>query len=185
MALFGFSWYGMAAMAQGAESFALVNFSLSTAALGFLLFNFHPAKVFMGDAGSIPLGFLAAAFGLLGWQTGLWPIWFPPLVFSPFIVDASVTLFKRLLRRERLSQAHRSHYYQRLVQMGWGHRNTALAEYALMALAGASALWGVGMHFWAQADLLLSWGIVYLMSMRWIDKRWREHKIAEKKNADA
>jgi hypothetical protein len=41
------------------------------------------------------------------------------------------------------------------------------------------------MHFWAQADLLLSWGIVYLMSMRWIDKRWREHKIAEKKNADA
>lgn len=185
MALFGFGWYGAAALVQGAESFALVNFSLSAAALGFLWFNFHPAKVFMGDAGSIPLGFLAAALGLLGWQRGLWPLWYPPLVFSPFVVDASVTLFKRMLRGEKLSQAHRSHYYQRLVQMGWGHRNTALAEYALMALAGASALWGIGMTYAAQAGLLLGWCGIYLVSMRWVDKRWREHQIAEKKIADA
>ena len=56
-----------------------------------------------------------------------------------------MTLLKRVRRGEKLSQAHRSHYYQRLVQMGWGHRNTALAEYALMLLAGISALWGIGL----------------------------------------
>lgn len=181
MALFGFAGYGAGAWLAGDETFAVLNLSIAAAALGFLFFNFNPAKVFMGDAGSIPLGFLAATFGVYGWQEGLWPIWYPVLVFSPFVVDASVTLFKRMLRGEKLSQAHRSHYYQRLVQMGWGHRNTALAEYALMALAGMSALWGIGMTYAAQAGLLLGWCGIYLVSMRWVDSRWRKHQIAEKK----
>ena len=98
----------------------------------------------MGDAGSIPLGFLSAALGILGWRAGHWPLWFPLLVFSPFVVDASLTLARRVLRGERFWQAHRSHYYQRLVQLGWGHRNTALAEYALMAACGGLALWALG-----------------------------------------
>ena len=72
----------------------------------------------MGDAGSIPLGFLAAGMGLWGWQLGYWPIWFPLMVFSPFIVDASVTLVKRSLRGVKITEAHREHYYQRAIQMG-------------------------------------------------------------------
>ena len=63
MALFGFGSYGIAAWLGGNEMFAMLNFSIAAAALGFLFFNFHPARVFMGDAGSIPLGFLAAVFG--------------------------------------------------------------------------------------------------------------------------
>lgn len=185
MALFGFGGYGVGAWLGGNEMFALLNFSVAAAALGFLVFNFHPAKVFMGDAGSIPLGFLAAAFGVSGWQAGYWPFWFPLLVFSPFVADATVTLLKRARRGERLSQAHRSHYYQRLVQMGLGHRNTALAEYALMLLAGISALWGVGLAYTAQGCLLLGWGMVYLALMGWIDKCWREYQSTEKKAADA
>ncbi|HYR05587.1 MAG TPA: glycosyltransferase family 4 protein [Gallionella sp.] len=185
MALFGFGSYGAGAWFGGNEMFALLNFSVAAAALGFLVFNFHPAKVFMGDAGSIPLGFFAAMFGVLGWQAGYWPFWFPLLVFSPFAVDATVTLFKRMRRGEKLSQAHRSHYYQRLVQMGWGHRNTALAEYVLMLLAGMSALWGVGFTHTGQSCLLLGWGIVYLVLMVSIDKRWREHQSAGKKVVDA
>lgn len=68
MALFGFGSYGVGAWLGGSEMFALLNFSVATAALGFLFFNFHPAWVFMGDAGSIPLGFLAAVFGMSGRQ---------------------------------------------------------------------------------------------------------------------
>jgi len=185
MALFGFGSYGIGAWLAGNEMFALLNFSVAAAALGFLVFNFHPARVFMGDAGSIPLGFLAAVFGILGWQAGYWPFWFPLLVFSPFAVDATVTLLRRARRGEKLSQAHRSHYYQRLVQMGWGHRNTALAEYALMLLAGVSALWGMGLAHTGQGCLLLGWGIVYLALMAPIDKRWREYQSAGKKIADA
>lgn len=140
MALFGFGVYGIAAWFAGNSEFALLNFSISAAAAAFLIFNFHPAKIFMGDAGSVPLGYLAGAFGLIGCVNGHWGWWFPLLVFSPFIVDASVTLTRRLFRGERVWRAHRDHYYQRLVQLGWGHRNTALAEYVLMAACGSAAL---------------------------------------------
>lgn len=176
MALFGFSFYGIAGLLSGNNGFAMLNFSIAAAALGFLSHNFPPAKVFMGDAGSIPLGFLAAAFGVWGWQQGFWSFWFPLLVFSPFVADATVTLLKRTRRGEKITQAHRSHYYQRLVQMGWGHRKTAIAEYVLMLLAGASALWGNGMAANSQGILLLCWCAVYYGLMRWVDRQWRCHE---------
>jgi len=175
MALFGFSFYGIAGLIHGNEAFAMLNFTIGGAALGFLYHNFHPARLFMGDAGSITLGFLAAAFGVWGWQQGFWPVWYPILVFSPFVVDATVTLLKRARRREKLTEAHRGHYYQRLIQMGWGHHNTAVAEYALMLLAGISALWGIGLGARSQAYLLLLWGAIYLGLAIWVDRRWRQH----------
>lgn len=172
MALFGFGAYGLAAWLGNDAAFALASWTIAAAAAGFLAFNFHPARIFMGDAGSVPLGFLAAAFGLIGWQRGLWPWWFAPLAFSPFVVDASVTLFKRILRREKIWQAHREHYYQRLVRMKFGHRTTALLEYALMTAAGGSALWGIGRGATEQAALLAFWGVAYLVAMRLVDIEW-------------
>ena len=179
MALFGFSFYGIAGLMHGDEAFAMMNFSIGAAALGFLYHNFHPAKVFLGDAGSIPLGFLAAAFGVWGWQQGYWPFWFPILVFSPFVADATLTLLKRVRRGEKPAQAHRSHYYQRLVQMGWGHRNTAIVEYLLMFLAGATALWGISLDVRGQGNLLAWWGAVYLGLSMWVDRRWRRYETSK------
>lgn len=179
MALFGFSFYGIAGLMNGNDAFAMLNFSIGAAALGFLFHNFPPAKVFMGDAGSIPLGFFAAAFGVWGWQLGFWPFWFPLLVFSPFVADATVTLAKRTLRGEKITQAHRSHYYQRLVLLGWGHRNTALAEYVLMLLAGASALWCMGMDVHSQWILLVCWGAIYSGLMLWVDRCWRRYEASK------
>jgi UDP-N-acetylmuramyl pentapeptide phosphotransferase/UDP-N-acetylglucosamine-1-phosphate transferase len=176
MALSGFSMYGIAALLGGNDTFAMLNFSISAAALGFLYYNFPPAKVFMGDAGSIPLGFLAAAMGLWGWQQGYWTVWFPLLVFSPFIVDASVTLVNRTLHGARITEAHREHYYQRAIQIGWGHRNVALTEYVLMVLCGLTALWGIGLDVPGQTLLLVCWGVIYLaMAMR-IDRAWRSYQ---------
>ncbi len=173
MAFFGFTMYGAASLMHGDENQAMLNFAVSAAALGFLYHNFYPAKVFMGDAGSIPLGFLAAALGYLGWEHHSWPAWFPVLVFSPFIMDATVTLLKRALRGAKVTEAHREHYYQRLVQMGWGHRNVALLEYALMLTAGGSAVWAA-----RQADempwvLVITWVCVYAILMLAIDLRWK------------
>jgi len=184
MALFGFSFYGIAGLMNGNEVFAMMNFSIGAAALGFLYHNFHPARVFMGDSGSIPLGFLAGALGVWGWQQGYWPFWFPVLVFSPFVADATFTLIKRVWRRENLAQAHRSHYYQRLVQMGWGHRNTALVEYVLMLLAGVSALWGIGLDVSGQGNLLAWWGAIYLGLTMWIDRRWQRHEALRGNTTD-
>jgi len=179
MALFGFGSYGIGAWLNGSEIFALLNFSVAAAALGFLFFNFHPAKVFMGDAGSIPLGFLAAVFGVSGWQSEYWPLWFPLLVFSPFVADATLTLLKRAWRGEKLSQAHRSHYYQRLIQLGHGHRNTALAEYVLMLLAGASAVWSIGQNMPVQVGILACWCAIYFGLSMWLDRGWQSHQTKQ------
>jgi len=176
MAVAGFGAYGIAAWSGGAPDVAMLNFCVAAAAAAFLLFNFHPARIFMGDVGSIPLGFLAGALGLQGWTRDLWAWWFPFLVFSPFAVDATVTLARRLLRRVRVWQAHKEHYYQRLVQMGFGHRGTALAEYALMAAVAATGLWGLGREAALQGLLLAGWGIAYFLLMMAVDRHWRRFR---------
>ncbi len=140
MALFGFSFFAIVAWLAGNNPLALVSLSIAAAAGAFLCFNFHPARIFLGDAGSTTFGYLAAGLALIGWRDGAWSLWFPMLVFSPFIVDATVTLLKRMVRGERFWQAHRTHYYQRLVLSGWSHRKTAYAEYGLMALCGFGAV---------------------------------------------
>lgn len=172
MALFGFGAYAVAAYLAGSAELAALCTIIAAANLAFLFFNFHPAKIFMGDAGSIPLGFLAAAIGLSGWQQGAWPVWFPILVFSPFIVDASTTLLKRILRRENIWQAHKSHYYQRLVQMGWGHWKTALMEYGVMLLVGASSVFALTCSGWPTVAVIASWGLIYPIIMVLIDRAW-------------
>jgi UDP-GlcNAc:undecaprenyl-phosphate GlcNAc-1-phosphate transferase len=175
MAFFGFGYYGVAAALQGDVGYACAAWAVSAAALGFLVFNFNPARIFMGDAGSVPLGFLAAAFGVQGWWRELWPLWFPLLVFSPFIVDATVTLGRRLWQRERVWEAHRDHYYQRLVQLGLGHRRTALVEYAVMILCGLAGLAGLHAGADAQSILLGSVAMAYMFAMLAIDATWRTY----------
>ena len=174
MTLFGFLFLGIMAFLGKDYLFASLNVIVASVALVFLLFNSHPARIFMGDVGSIPLGFLAAATGLAGYLKDLWPAWFPLLVFSPFIVDASITLLKRLSRREKVWQAHRDHYYQRLVLLGYGHRKTAWLEYSLMIAVGISAIYGVHQTSMSRAVLLGGWIIVYLILMYLIDRRWKK-----------
>lgn len=176
MTLFGFGFYGLTAWLAGNEAFAVLNFCVATAAAAFLLFNFHPARIFMGDAGAIPLGFLAATLGIFGWQQGLWPLWLPLLVFSPFIVDASVTLAKRALAGKKVWQAHREHYYQRLVQSGWGHRNTALFGYVLMLAVGTSAVWMARQQVGVQLGMGVLWCFIYLMMLWMFGRRKITHK---------
>ncbi len=180
MGLIGFSFYGVGGLMAGNEVFAMMNFTVGAAAMGFLYHNFHPAKVFLGDAGSIPLGFMAAAFGVWGWHAGYWPFWFPILVFSPFVMDATLTMFGRMRRKEKMSGGNENHYFQRLVKMGFGHKNTAIMEYVLMVVAGVSALIGIGMDAKGQGNLLAWWGAVYLGLSMWVDRRWLQHLEAGK-----
>ena len=175
MAVIGFGFFAMAAACAGDNQFALVNLVIVGSSLAFLWFNFGKAKVFMGDAGSIPLGFLAAAIGLMGWQKGLWPAWFPVVIFSSFIVDATVTLFKRLFRGERVWEAHRGHYYQRVIQMGWSHQKTSLVEYALMLSSGLVGLFAMQLTPGYAFLLIALCFLVKLTLMYIVDVRWRTH----------
>lgn len=177
MALFGFTCYGIAAWFGGADSFALLAWAIAAATAGFLCFNFPPARAFMGDAGSIPLGYLAGALGLAGWVLALWPIAFPLLVFSPFIVDASLTLARRVIAGERVWLAHRNHYYQRLVRMGWSQRRLLWSEYCLMAACGVSALVLVLYPDW-QLAICMTWLACYIGLVVSIDRCWRKSGFA-------
>ena len=110
---------------------------LAGAALGFLFLNWHPAKIFLGDSGSVPLGLL------LGWllldlaAKGFWAA----AVILPlyYLADATITIFVRILRGEKIWQAHRQHFYQRAVAGGSSHSQVVamigIANVGLIALA--------------------------------------------------
>jgi UDP-N-acetylmuramyl pentapeptide phosphotransferase/UDP-N-acetylglucosamine-1-phosphate transferase len=164
MAAIGFAALAVAAQAGGSFApLALLSTALASAAAGFLLHNFPPARAFLGDCGSIPLGFLAGALGLHGVVAGAWPPWFPLLVFSPFVVDATATLVLRLLRRERIWIAHREHAYQHLALAGWPRRRLAVAAFALMAAAAGSALAGLRGGEMLQCVIIFVWAAIYAL----------------------
>ncbi len=119
---------------------------LVAALLGFLCWNWSPAKIFMGDAGSTVLG-AAVTICLLNSSNPL-QAWSALAITLPLIGDAIYTLSRRLLRRENIFKAHRSHLYQRLQQSGWSHRQVAgtYIGFALLAatniaLFGPSGAW--------------------------------------------
>jgi len=179
MGSIGFAAYAAASWLAGNASFAALNLVIALACSSFLLFNFHPAKIFMGDTGSVSLGYLAATFGLTGWQQEIWGWWFPILVFSPFIADASVTLGRRLLSGVRIWEAHRDHYYQRLVRLGLGHRHTAFLEYALMFASSLCALGGLFLETSQRHFMLATVALIYAGFMAGIEIAWRSRGIRD------
>ncbi len=140
MTAIGFGFLAYFGWEAGSPVMLMIATFVAMSALGFLVHNFPPARIFMGDAGSITVGFLGGALILLGVRDGMFDFWVPIILFSPFILDATVTLIRRALRFEKLWEAHREHYYQRVVLSGWSHRRTVFAEYAIMVLCGGLAI---------------------------------------------
>ncbi|MDD9918453.1 MAG: glycosyl transferase [Rhodospirillaceae bacterium] len=111
--------------------------TIAAGAIGFLCWNWHPAKVFLGDVGSVPLGFL------LGWlllnlaSSGAWAA--AAILPLYYLADATITLTRRGLRGEKVWHAHREHFYQRAVQNGRSHAvvsiGVALCNVVLIGLA--------------------------------------------------
>jgi len=153
--LSGIAWIG------GHTLIFLLSLLISMAAVGFLFYNRPPARIFMGDVGSVPIGFLAASLAVMGVHDGVFDLWVPVLIFSPFIVDATVTVLRRMLQGQKFWRAHREHYYQRLVLAGWGHRKTMLTEYALMLATGTTAVLYVHVTDPIRLAMLLAWVIAY------------------------
>jgi len=170
MTVVGFAFLGAGAWMSGDEALLIECAIVAAAGAAFLPFNFPPARLFMGDAGSVPIGFLAAALSISGWRDGDWPLWFPVAVFAPFIADATVTLLKRAAALERIWEAHNRHYYQRLVRTGWSHRRTALAEYALMLACGATALWALRQPLYLQLAAILALVALHAGLALWVER---------------
>jgi Fuc2NAc and GlcNAc transferase len=122
----------------GAAGTVVVALTLAATAAGFLFLNFPPASIFMGDVGSTAIGFFFAALPFL--PGSRIPVEVVGLSLALFILDATTTLVRRLVRGERFYQAHRSHWYQRPLACGVPHRTITLAAWAGMVVVAALAL---------------------------------------------
>jgi Fuc2NAc and GlcNAc transferase len=106
---------------SGHKDLAITYLILAYALAGFLVFNWHPAKVFMGDAGAYFLGYVFGALALVSKMYYDSSLYIHLIIFGTFIVDATWTLLRRAMRRERVFNAHRQHAFQKLIKAGWGH----------------------------------------------------------------
>jgi UDP-GlcNAc:undecaprenyl-phosphate/decaprenyl-phosphate GlcNAc-1-phosphate transferase len=150
---------GMDGLAAGVAGLAAVMFAILAASLdrsdpailaaaiagacaGFLVFNFHPAKIFMGDSGSMFLGFVLAGVAVNGVVKSAATVALlgPLLVLAIPILDTSFVIMRRIKNRQPVYIADRSHFHHRFFTIGWGQRKTVLAMYAWCALLGAFAL---------------------------------------------
>jgi len=91
---------------------AIVMATIGAASAGVLVWNRPPAQVFMGDAGSAFLGFMLGSFAIITHALGAMVLWSGRILFGVFLADATLTLFRRLVRTETVYEAHRSHAYQ-------------------------------------------------------------------------
>jgi UDP-N-acetylmuramyl pentapeptide phosphotransferase/UDP-N-acetylglucosamine-1-phosphate transferase len=177
----GMTLVGFAALAIAADedpSLRIAAGALAAASVPFLAVNRPPARLFLGDVGAVPAGYLAATFGIAGIARGLWPAWFPLLVFLPFAADATATLVRRLLRGERVWEAHRSHYYQRLHQLGAGHAGTLAVYGAAGAGCAITALACLAYAPGAGGVALLAWIAAFGVLFAAIDYHWRRKPSA-------
>ncbi len=134
------------AAVAGAEGQAWALGLLAAASAGFLVWNWPPARIFMGDAGSGFLGLMLGLLGVAAAGTGAVPLAVWAILLGVFIADATVTLLRRMVRGERWYAAHRSHAYQHLARRWGSHRRVTLAVAAvnlgwLLPLAVAAWHW--------------------------------------------
>lgn len=177
MGIAGFTAFGIAAAHAGAPwlAYAIV----VAACVPFFVVNRPPASMFMGDVGSVPLGFLAAASGFAGVAASTWPAWFPVLVFLPFVADATLTLLARALRRERVWRPHREHYYQRLHRLGAGHAGTLAIYGAAMLACSALAITCLMIAPERGGLALAIAAAAHLIGFVGIDYHWRNNKARD------
>jgi UDP-GlcNAc:undecaprenyl-phosphate GlcNAc-1-phosphate transferase len=128
------------------EPIVLLSFALLGAVIGFLPYNFNPASIFMGDAGSMFLGFMAAVFMILFAEKPVGFKWFlgAMVIFGLPIFDTGLALVRRLVNRRPIFAGDRSHFYDQLVDRGFSVKASVLINYALSAMFG---LVGVGIIF--------------------------------------
>lgn len=124
------------------DSLATIAAILAAASAGFLVWNWPPAKIFLGDVGSGPIGYLIAGIALASENEGSVPLLVFAIVYAVFICDASVTLIRRFARGARVTEAHRDHAYQRITRAWGSHRavtSSAAGVTLLLAILGSLA----------------------------------------------
>lgn len=131
---------GMAMIMGNGIAIAMASI-LAAATLGFLIFNFHPAKIFMGDTGALFLGFMIAVLSLLGFKNITFISFvIPVIILGVPISDTFFAIVRRLRNKQKWSDPDKSHLHHRLLDLGFSHRQTVLVIYVLAAMFGLVAV---------------------------------------------
>lgn len=173
----GIAALGLFAVSVGANSFlATLCIALAGASLGFLRHNFYPARIFLGDSGSMLIGFSLAVIGLLGsYKSSTAAVLFLPIiVLGVPLFDTVFAIFRRAQRRVSPFKADREHIHHRLVRIGLHHRNVVLVLYfvcAYLALTAFSIAQFPAQTAFLFLVLLTMGGIIGLRTLRFIEER--------------
>ncbi len=138
---------------------ALFSYVIMAASLGFLVWNWAPARIFMGDVGSSTLGGVFAVIALVAYKTHQIPFGAFVLLFGVFLTDATITLIKRVFQGKVFWHAHREHLYQRAVIAGWSHAQvttTVIITSVFMAILGTLEMLHVSpVYLWVPLGILV------------------------------
>lgn len=156
---------GLLAAWQGNAGVAALAFAAAAGCLGFLVFNWPPAKIFMGDVGSGALGLAIGAVAALVVQRNPGMIWACVILPSAFLVDSGLTLARRMLAGQRWYTPHRQHLYQWLVRIKWSHARADVAYMIWNLVVVAPLAWlaasqpahGIGYFALAYALTAITW----------------------------
>lgn len=165
---------GLDGLAAGVSSIALITISgmaiimgdqytvmlasiVLASTLGFLIYNFHPAKIFMGDTGALFLGYMIAVLSLLGFKNVTFISFIVPVIILGVpISDTFFAIIRRIVNKQPLSAPDKSHLHHCLLRLGYTHRQTVLMIYAMAAFFGLAAV------IFSQAKL---WGSFVLIAI--------------------
>jgi UDP-GlcNAc:undecaprenyl-phosphate/decaprenyl-phosphate GlcNAc-1-phosphate transferase len=151
------------------------SYVLLAGAAGFLLFNFPPAKIFMGDIGSAFLGFSFATLAVIGSSLDLGRLSFyiVPMLLFHFVFDTFFTFIRRLTRGEKVHLAHRTHLYQLLNRTGYSHKAVSLFHYALTVAQGVAAYISIDLAAERRLLVFVPFLVFEIVYARWVLSRAR------------
>ena len=132
-------------------------FTLVAALIGFLPYNFHPAKIYLGDTGSLFIGFMISVFALYGLKNATFiTIIIPVIILGVPITDTVYAILRRILNKKPISQADKHHLHHRLMQMGLSHRQTVLVIYGIALIFSSISLLYPISSFWGSVLLTVA-----------------------------
>lgn len=164
---------------EGSHWVYVTCYSVLAGALGFLMWNFPPAKIFMGDVGSAFIGFYFANLAIIAarYDDSHTSFFVMPLLLFNVIYDTAFTFLRRLTRGDDVTKPHRSHLYQLMARMGYSHMEVTLVQYCMCFLQGIGALWMIRVPGDQRVLVFVPFFAIQIAYTMWIMSKAKQLKL--------
>ncbi|CDQ38358.1 MULTISPECIES: glycosyltransferase family 4 protein [Virgibacillus] len=146
------------AISMGNYPIALLSFMLLGSTIGFLVYNFHPAKIFMGDTGSLFLGYMISVIAVMGLfkNVALFSLMVPIIILAIPILDTLFAIIRRIVHKKPLAAPDKFHLHHCIIRMGYSHSQTVIMIYALSGLFSLAAVILTRSAMWGTTIILMT-----------------------------